>query len=117
MIPSFPSYIFIDDTTIQRVTQNNVLRSEMSIGAQKTRPRQSVPMFQVSFAISMLSTNLTNWREWFIEDIASGAYWFLLNDPLDGTKRRFRFVEYEINWLKSGNLLRSQIVLESYDAL
>lgn len=117
MIPTFPTYVFIDDTGIQRVMQSNVKRSEMEIGAQKTRPIQSVPMFQMSLTISISINRLSSWQDFFINQIKSGAYWFLLFDPIDGVKKRFRFVEYEINWTKRGNILQTSIVLESYDGI
>lgn len=117
MIPSFPKYVFIDDSTLERVSMANVLRSEMEVGPQKTRPIQSTPMFQVSMQISICADKLTDFREWYQQDIGFGAYWFTLNDPFDGTLRRFRFVEYENAWAKAGNLLRTSVILEAYDAL
>ena len=117
MIPNFPDYIFIDDKGLERATTPNVLRSEMEVGPQKTRPIQAIPMFQVSMNISMRSNRLTDFRAWFNQDIRFGAYWFLMNDPFDGVKRRFRFIDYEMNWSKTGNLLQSKIVLEGYDEL
>lgn len=117
MIPSFPTYIFIDDSTLSRATVPNVVRSEMEVGPQKTRPIQSIPMFQVTMDISLCATKLNDYRAWFFNQIGSGAYWFLLNDPFDGTKRRFRFVSYDNSWVKTGNLMRTSVVLEAYDAL
>lgn len=117
MIPKFPSYIFIDDNSLQRATTSNVLRSEMEVGAQKTRPIQSKPMFQTSMSISMRTERLIDFRTWFNNDLKFGAQWFTLNDPFDGTIRRFRFIEYDLTWKKTGNLLQSEIKLEAYDEL
>lgn len=117
MIPSFPDYIFIDDSTLQRVTMDNVVKSEMEIGPQKSRPKQSVPMYQISMSVSICDDKLNTWRAWFRNELGSGAYWFLMNDPFDGVRRRFRFVETEINWSKSGSLLQTGFVLEAYDVL
>lgn len=117
MIPSFPNYVFINDQGLQRVSVENTIRSEMEIGPQKSRPIQSVPMFQVSMNISICDDKLTEWRTWWRTQIGSGAYWFLMNDPFDGTRRRFRFVTGELSWQKDGNLLISQAVLEAYDEL
>lgn len=117
MIPSFPKYIFIDDSSLQRATVDNVLRSDMDIGPQKTRPIQSIPMFQITFDASICDDKLLNFRTWFRNDLGSGAYWFLMNDPFDGTQRRFRFAETEITWTKLGTLLGSKFVLEAYDEL
>ena len=117
MIPKFPTYIFIDDSSLQRVSMPNVLRSEMEIGPQKTRPIQSVPLFQFQASISICVDKLLNFRTWYQNEIKFGADWFLMNDPFDGTERRFRFVDYEINWTKYGEVLVSQITLEAYDEL
>lgn len=117
MIISFPDYIFIDDNGLERANTPNVLRSEMEVGPQKTRPIQTTPMFQVSMSISMRANRLAEFRTWFNQDIRFGAYWFLMSDPFDGVKRRFRFIDYELAWEKTGNLVRSKIVLEAYDEL
>lgn len=113
---TFPSFVFIDDTSLQRVSMENVIRSEMEVGPQKTRPIQSVPLFQVSMDVSLCDPKLIDWRIWW-RDINYGSNWFLMNDPFDGTVRRFRFVDTEIVWNKSGNIYRSSFVLEAYDEL
>lgn len=117
MIPKFPNYIFINDEGLERSNTSNVIRSEMEVGPQKTRPKQSTPMFQTAINISMRTNRLTDFRTWFKNEINFGAYWFLMNDPFDGTQRRFRFVEYEFAWQKTGNLFQTKIVLEAYDEL
>lgn len=117
MIPSFPTYVFINDEGLQRGTVNNVLRSDMEIGPQKTRPIQTTPLFQVSMQISMCYDKLIDWRTWWKNQIGSGAYYFLMNDPFDGVQRRFRFISGEMMWAKDGNLLMATAVVEAYDAL
>lgn len=117
MMPTFPKYIFIDDSSLQRVTMDNVLRSEMEVGPQKTRPIQSVPMMQISFSASICDDKLLNFRTWFRNDLGSGARYFLMYDPFDGERRRFRFVETEISWSKVGTLLSTKFVMEAYDEL
>lgn len=117
MIPSFPRYVFIDDSSLQKAYQSNIIRSEMEIGPQKTRPIQSVRMFQISFKASICDDKEQDFNAWFTNDIGSGGYWFLLSDPFNGTKRRFRFVNTEFAWKKSGNLLQTTFVLEAYDEL
>lgn len=117
MMPVFPSYIFIDDSTLQRSTVSNVLKSQMEVGPQKTRPIQSIPMFGVSLNVSLCADDLLSFRTWFRNEVGSGAYWFLMNDPFDGVRRRFRFAETEFAWSKGGNILSSNFVLESYDEL
>lgn len=113
----FPKYLFIDDSTLVRGQYNNVYRSEMEIGPQKTRPIQTIPLFSAEFQVSMNAKRMYEFRQWFSNDLRSGALWFLMNDPFDGTRRRFRFAETEISWTKSGNLYRSAFVLEAYDEL
>lgn len=117
MIPQFPKYIFIDDSTLSRANVNNVRRSEMEVGPQKTAPIQSIPLFNVSMEISFEVKKLADFRRWFLNDIGSGAYWFSLKDPFDGTLRRFRFAENEFSLSKAGNLFRTSIILEAYDEL
>lgn len=113
---NFPNYIFIDDSTLERVSLNNVIRAETEIGPHKTRPIQSIPLFQCSMSVSMCDFKLLDWRMWWAS-IKFGSNWFLMDDPFDGVKRRFRFVETEINWKKTGNLYQTQFVLEAYDEL
>lgn len=117
MIPNLPKYVFIDDSTLVRTTLSNIIRSDMEVGPQKTRKIQSVPMFNISMQISIHKKNFSNFRSWYLNEVGSGALWFLMFDPIDGTQRRFRFTEGELQWTKSGNLFRSSIVLEAYDEL
>ena len=116
-MPSLPNYVFIDDSTLARRDLPNVIRSETEAGPQKTRKIQSVAMFQVKMDISICVEKLSAFRSWYHTDLGSGAYWFMMNDPFDGTRRRFRFVEYDQEWIKAGNLLRKSITLEAYDDL
>lgn len=117
MMPSLPTYIFIDDLSLIRTTLDNTIRSEMEVGPQKSRPRQSIPMFNVGMQISICAEDLTQFRTWFINEIGSGSYFFLMNDPFDGTRRRFRFVEPTFQWQKTGNNMTASIMLEAYDEL
>lgn len=116
MIPSFPKYVFIDDSSLERINIPNVLRSEMETGPQKTRPIQSVPMFNIRMNISICEDDLLNFKTWF-KDLKFGSNWFLMNDPFDGTERRFRITNYDLSWKKLGDLLTSAIVVEAYDEL
>ena len=111
----FPKFIFIDDTTINKNKVPNLVRSEMETGPNKSRPVQSFGMFNMSFQIAIPVTKEHDFEDWFNGDLGYGSFWFLLNDPLDGVKKRFRFLETEIQWRKSGNLLRTSISLEAYD--
>lgn len=117
MMPTFPDYIFVPDDALQRVNIPNILRSEMEIGPQKTRPIQSIPLFQIAMGVRICENKLLDFRTWFRNDIKSGASWFTMKDPYDGTTRRFRFVNYDINWTKNGDVLVSQFILEGYDEL
>lgn len=117
MIPKFPGYVFINDVGIVRGKQNNVIRSEMEIGPQKTRPRQSIPMFNISMDVSICVDKERDFESWYQTQLKNGALWFTMKDPINGVKRRFRFVEYEWGWSKAGNLLTSNFVLEAYDEL
>ena len=117
MMPSLPTYIFIDDLSLKRASVNNTVRSDMEVGPQKTRPIQKIPMFQCQMDITICNEDLNAFRAWFINELGSGAYWFLMNDPFDGTRRRFRFMDGQLQWQKNGNNLRTSINLEAYDEL
>ena len=118
MMPKFPNYAFIDDQSLRRIEVSNVVRSEMDAGPEKTRPKLSVPMFQIAMDISICVSKLNDFRAWKRNEIGSGAYWFLLNDPYDGTERRFRFFQHDGEWIKIGeDVLKTSIVLEAYDEL
>lgn len=115
MIPRLPDYIFVDDSSLQRKNRDNVLRSEMEVGPQKTRPIQSRPMFEVNFSVSICEDKLSAFNTWWREQIAYGAFWFRLNDPFDGETKRFRFTETVITWKKRGTVFESTFSLEGYD--
>lgn len=115
MIPLFPSYIFVDDSSLLRKNRDNVLKSEMEVGPQKTRPIQSRPMFEVNFDVSICEDKLTEFNLWFRTTAGYGAYWFRLNDPFDGVQKRFRFLETALTWKKTGNVYQSTFSLEGYD--
>lgn len=117
MMPRLPNYVFIDDTSLQRAQMPNVLRSEMETGPNKTRPIQSVPMFQIAMNIYICDDKLTDFRTWYRNELKDGASWFIMRDPFDGTERRFRFVNYEYAWVKGGDVLSTQITVEAYDEL
>lgn len=117
MIPRLPSYIFVNDQSLKRVQLNNIVRSEMEVGPQKTRPIQSSPMFNVKMDISICDDKLSSFRQWFNNELRWGANWFIMKDPFDGTERRFRFLEYSFEWSKVGDVLQTNITLEAYDEL
>lgn len=117
MMPSFPDYVFINDQSLQRMDVPNILRSQMETGAEKTRPIQNIPMFRIQAEITICEDKITDFRTWYKNSLGHGAYWFLMNDPFDGTRRRFRFVEYNNNWQKRGTILTQTIILEAYDEL
>jgi hypothetical protein len=109
----FPRFIFIDDTTIEREQPQNILRSEMEVGPQKTKPIQSIPLFNISFEIALPFHRFKDYNDWF-KSVRYGADWFLLRDPIDGALKRFRIVEYD-TFKKEGSLMRSRVKVEAYD--
>lgn len=115
MIPIFPTYIFINDNSLTREIQENVLRSELEVGPVKTRPVQCRPMFQVQFTVNIFEDDYSNFLTWFRTSVAYGSYWFLLNDPFDGVQKRFRFVNTQIAFQKANHLYQGTFLLESYD--
>lgn len=109
----FPKYIFIDDTTIETGPADNVLRSEMEVGPQKTRPIQSIPMIETRFEIAISESRLGEFKNW-IRSIGYGSQFFIMFDPTDGVEKKFRIVEMDA-LAKSGTLYRSRLTVESYD--
>lgn len=114
MIPVFPTYVFVDDSTLTRKSMNNVIRSQTEVGPAKTRPIQATPMIQVSFTASVCDDKFDDWTTWFADEIAFGAKWFRMYDPIFGERQRFRFVETEIEWTKLGNIYQADFVIEAY---
>src|SRR5690554_3603115 len=114
---NFPDFVFVDDTTLIRTSLVNTVRSEMEAGPDKVRSKQTIPMFNVTFVASLSSEDLREFRAWHLNVLRSGSGWFFMNDPFDGTRRRFRFLDEEIAWEKVGNLLQARLHLESYDEL
>lgn len=114
---NIPSFIFIDDSTVVRTNVPNVIRSEMASGPVKQRPINSVPMYNLSFEVSVNKAKFTNYRSWFINDLLRGTLWFTMKEPITGQLVKVRFADTELEWRKAGNLMRSSFVLEAYDAL
>lgn len=110
----FPEFIFIDDASLSRRIRDNVIRSQMEVGPDKTRPIQSIPLVEISMTVSYSTKRVSEFRSWF-SSIGHGAYWFLLKDPFDGSLKKFRFANTDIDWKKSGSLMRADVVLEGYD--
>jgi hypothetical protein len=115
MIPVFPNYVFINDSSLTRQIQDNIIRSDIEVGPQKTRPRQSKPMFNVSFLATICEGDFNNFLTWFRNNASYGSSWFLLKDPFDGVQKRFRFSNTQINFQKSNHIYQATFELESYD--
>lgn len=112
-----PKFIFIDDSSLVRLYQNNTVKSEFEYGPQKTRPLQSKPLVTYSMTISIQSIKITDFDEWFVNQLNWGTGFFFMNDPFTGVETRFRFVETQLSWMKSGTLLKCDISLEGYHAV
>lgn len=116
MIPEFPNYIFIDDSSLSITVQDNVLRSEMEVGPQKTRPIACKPMTQISFIARICGlTDFNSFKAWYKTNLSYGSNWFLLVDPFDGTNKRFRFANTEFPWAKVGEIYTATFTLETID--
>ena len=109
----FPKFVFIDDSDLERDLAENIVRSEMEVGPQKTKPIQSIPLFNLTFAIAIPECRFTEFNNWF-KSVKYGASWFLMRDPSDGVERRFRIVGAE-TFVKAGTLWRSKLTVEAYD--
>lgn len=114
MMKEFPSFIFIDDTSIEITYTENVIRIEMSNGMAKTKPMQSEPTMNLTFAISIHRGDMDSFNSWF-KDIKFGDLWFLMRSPIDGMMKKYRLLSTELRWRKMGNLFTSTMRLESYN--
>lgn len=113
-----PKYVFLDDSTMVRADVPNLIRTKMEAGPDKIKKIQTTPLFNCSCDVSINVSRLKDFRTWKANDLNGGSSWFLMNDPFDGVKRRFRFIlDNEIEWTKAGNLLTAKFVLEGYDEL
>ena len=116
MIPRFPEYVFIDDSTLVYQGQDNVIRSQMEVGPQKTRPIACKPTSQISFTARVCGNNdFKSFKDWFKDSISYGSDWFLLNDPITGDEYRYRFANTGIQWAKSGNIFTATFNLETFN--
>ncbi len=115
MIPTFPTYIFINDNSLSREIQENVLRSENEVGPNKTRPLQCTPMFRVQFTVSICEDDYQAYLTWFRSSIHYGSDWFLMPDPFDGELKRFRFANTQIQFTKNKLNYQATFLLEGYD--
>ena len=114
MIPSLPNYIFIDDSTLTFQTMDNITRSEMEVGPQKTRPIDCKPMTQISFTARVCGrTDFASFQTWWKEELSYGASWFLMIDPFDGLEKRYRFANTQIQWVKLNEIYTSTFNLET----
>lgn len=115
MITNFPDFIFIDDGTLNLTYADNVVRSQMEVGPQKTRPAACKPMFQIAFTARICGLlDFNRYRFWFNNEISYGSSWFLLIDPIDGIEKRFRFANTQFTWSKSNNIYTATFTLESF---
>lgn len=117
MIPSFPDFVFIDDSSLTYTSLENVLRSQMEVGPPKTRPMACKPMFQISFTGRICGlTDFNRFKFWFKSELQYGSNWFLLIDPFDGIEKRFRFVNTQFSWAKFDEIYTATFTLEAVDA-
>lgn len=116
-MPKFPDWIFINDETLQRFEIDNLVKSEMEIGPQKTRPKQSVPLFNTTIDISFTEDKYNDWITWKRDDLQFGASWFLMKDPFNGEKIKARIINNDSALQKKGNLIFTQLIIESYNVL
>lgn len=115
MVPVFPTYVFINDLSLSRQIQKNILRSELEVGPKKTRPVACKPMVQIQFTVNICDEDFQNFLTWFRSDIGYGSFWFLMNDPFDGVRKRFRFVNTDIAFQKANHLYQATFLIETYD--
>ena len=64
MIAQFPKYIHIEDSTIKTSILENVVRSEMEVGPQKTRAKASLTLMTYSFEIVFCKSKISNFLSW-----------------------------------------------------
>lgn len=117
MIPNFPDFIFIDDSTLNYTPLDNVVRSQMEVGPQKTRPMACKPMFQIAFTARICGLqDFNRYKFWFNNELNYGSNWFLLIDPFDGVEKRFRFSTTSFSWSKFDEIYSATFSLEAMHA-
>ena len=70
-----------------------VVRTQMEIGAPKTRRRSTLAMYQITAAYAVNNSALTDFNNWYRSDISMGALSFDWTDPRNGTVRVVKFAE------------------------
>lgn len=108
-----PSFVFIDDSSIEFSLTENIIRTQMDSGVEKIKQKDSIATFNLSFVVSIHREDFKSFYDWYNNDLRFGAFWFLMSHPLTGESVRVRFRQ-NFSWRKLGNLMTSSFVIEGY---
>lgn len=111
---TFPNFIFINDQTIKKIFVDNIIRSEMESGDTKTKLKRTIPLINYSFEVSINLKDFSSFENWFIGELRSGSLGFLIRDFFTGKFLRMKFLDSNLEWIKTGNLMTATFILEGH---
>lgn len=116
MIPRFPSYIFIDDSTIEETRVSNVLSSQFETGPVQYRPTSCSTRYQLSFLARIHKDDYRKFLEWFEVVLRQGAGWVLLKDHVQCSEYcfKYRFINEDLQFTKRGDIYEFNVNLERF---
>lgn len=92
MIPKFPEYVQMQISNYDEEYISGVIRSDFDSGFSKQRQTTSSNFKQINFEIIVANSRMTDFVNWWKNDIKRGSLWFTFVDPRDLTEKRARMV-------------------------
>jgi hypothetical protein len=116
MIAKFPSYVFIDDSTIEETRVSNVLSSEFETGPLQYRPQSCSTRYQLSFVARIHIDDYRKFLDWFEIVLRQGSSWFLMKDHAACTehKYKYRFLNEDLQFRKRGDIYEVTLSMERF---
>lgn len=109
--PSFPAYAKILYSGFGETRAAVVMRTEMESGPPKQARIRSKPMIKRPVQILLSSAaDYQSFKNWYSADIAEGALWFSMTDPVTGSTINARFVAADLAAMPDNNGLTRWIV-------
>lgn len=116
MIPRFPDYIFIDDSTLEETRVSNVISSEFETGPRQYRPQSCSTRYELSFLARVHIDDYRKFLDWFERVLRQGSSWVLLKDHVQCSNYcfKYRFINEDLQFTKRGDIFEFQVNLERY---
>lgn len=112
MIPKWPKYVFIDDSSIEEIKISNQVRTSFDRGLEKTRPLNSLSIYQLKFDVYIDISDYENFDYWLNNILRDRTSFFLMKCPIRGKEYKFRFLDGDLNFKKEFENMTAQINLE-----